>query len=118
ESVAALSAIVPYFVDQEKVIVRALDVVSKIEYDDVRAEALSTIVPHLDEQKKEETIEKILDATLKSKGNNYAKAEALSVIVPYLERQKKEEIIEKILDAAYKIENDHVRANTLLTIVP
>ncbi|AKB64636.1 hypothetical protein MSMAS_1440 [Methanosarcina mazei S-6] len=118
ESVAALSAIVPYFVDQEKVIVRALDVVSKIEYDDVRAEALSTIVPHLDEQKKEETIEKILDATLKIKGNNYAKAEALSVIVPYLERQKKEEIIEKILDAAYKIENDHVRANTLLTIVP
>ncbi|WP_410509646.1 NB-ARC domain-containing protein [Methanosarcina hadiensis] len=68
--------------------------------------------------KKEEVIEKALDAASKIK-DNYERACLLSAIVPYLEDQKKEEMIEKALDAISMIEvNDYCIFMALSAIVP
>ncbi len=51
--------------------------------------------------KKEELMEKALDAASKIKDDD-ERAEVLLAIVPYLDGQKKEEVMEKALDASFK----------------
>ncbi len=84
----------------------------------IRTEALSSIIPYLDGQRKEEVMEKALDAASKIKDNYKRANEHFQLLFLNLDGQKKEEMMEKVLDTAFKIEDDYKRAEALLAIVP
>ncbi len=101
----------------EEFIESALNFACNIQYGDLRAQALSILVPILDGSKKVEFIEKVLYFTSNIQDEN-ERALVLSSLVYHLNGHDKEEIIEHILDFSSKIQYDDAKFQILSSLIP
>ncbi|KKG10711.1 hypothetical protein [Methanosarcina sp. 2.H.A.1B.4] len=102
---------------KEETMEKALDFASKIQYGDLRSQALSLIVPYLKGPDKVKLIEKTLYSTSNIQDED-ERARVLSSLVPHLKRQGKEEIIEDILDFSPHIQYGDAKFQILSSLVP
>ncbi|KKG17004.1 hypothetical protein EO98_18800 [Methanosarcina sp. 2.H.T.1A.6] len=102
---------------KEETMEKALDFASKIQYGDLRSQALSLIVPYLKGPEKVKLIEKTLYSTSNIQDED-ERARVLSSLVPHLKRQGKEEIIEDILDFSPHIQYGDAKFQILSSLVP
>ncbi|KKH49743.1 hypothetical protein [Methanosarcina sp. 1.H.A.2.2] len=102
---------------KEETMEKALDFASKIQYGDLRSQALSLIVPYLKGPDKVKLIEKTLYSTSNIQDED-ERARVLSSLVPHLKRQGKEEIIEDILDFSPHIQYGDAKFQILSLLIP
>jgi hypothetical protein len=103
--------------EKEAVMEKALDFASRIQYGDLRSQALSLVVSHLDEPKKAEFIEKALESASHIHDED-ERAIVLSSLLPHLRGQGKEELIEDIFDFASHLKYGDMKFQILSSLVP
>jgi len=102
---------------KDEIMEKALDFASRVEYGDLRSQALSLIIPYLEGPEKVKLIEKALYSTSNIQDED-ERARVLSSLVPHLKRQGKEEIIEDILDFSPHIQYGDAKFQILSSLVP
>lgn len=102
---------------KETVMEESLDFASRIQYGDLRSQALSMVVLHLDEPKKAEFIEKALESASHIQDED-ERAIVLSSLLPHLRGQGKEELIEEIFNFASHLKYGDTKFQILSSLVP
>ena len=103
--------------EKEEIMEKALDFASRIQYGDLRSQALSLIVPYLKGPEKVKLIEKALYSASQIQDED-ERATVLSSLVPHLKIQGKEEIIKDILDFSPHIQYGDAKFQILSSLVP
>jgi hypothetical protein len=102
---------------KEEFIEKALDFACNIQYGNLRAQALSLLVPILEGKKKVGLIEKAIYSCSNIQDEN-ERALVLSSLVHHLKGHDKEELIEHILDFSSKIQYGDAKFQILSLLVP
>ncbi|WP_255335524.1 hypothetical protein [Methanosarcina sp. KYL-1] len=102
---------------KEEIMEKVLDFASRIQYGDLRSQALSLIVPHLEGPGKKELINKALYSASQIQDDD-ERAAVLSSLGPHLNRPGKEELIENILDFAPYIQYGDAKSQIFSSLVP
>ncbi|MDD3246017.1 MAG: hypothetical protein PHF18_04025 [Methanosarcina sp.] len=102
---------------KEEIMEKALDFASRIQYGDLRSQALSLLVPYLKGPEKVRLIEKALYSTSNIQDED-ERARVLSSLVPHLKGPDREEIIEDILDFSPHIQYGDAKFQILSLLVP
>jgi hypothetical protein len=96
---------------------KALDFASRIEYGDLRSQALSLIVPYLEEPRKIELIEKALYSASNIQDED-ERSLVLFSLIPHLRGPGKERLIEDIFAFAIHIQYSDAKFQILSSLVP
>ena len=96
---------------------KAIDFASKIEYGDLRSQALSLLVPYLEGPGRTELIEKALfsASNIQDEGE---RSLVLCSLVPHLRGPGKERLIENIFSFAFHIQYSDAKFQILSSVVP
>ena len=109
---------------------KALELVSGFISEYKKIESFSLLVPFMDEQRKEESLEQALELAFNLKDKNLA-LRAFSVIIPHLDESRQKEISEKAVYFKHDVQSEHQskylhraaaamlrRVETLFTLTP
>lgn len=96
---------------------KALDFASRIEYGDVRSQALSLIVPYVEEPRRAELIEKALYSASNIQDED-ERSLVLCSLIPHLRGPGKERLIEDIFAFAFYIQYSDAKFQILSSLVP
>lgn len=102
---------------KEEFIEKALDFASKIEYGDLRSQALSLIVPYLEEPRRAELLEKVL-CSVSDIQDEDERSLVLFSLIPHLRGPGKERLIEDIFVFAFHIQYSDAKFQILSSLVP
>ena len=102
---------------KEEIMEKALDFASRIQYGDLRSQALSLLVPYLEGPEKVKLIEKALYSTSNIQDED-ERARVLSSLIPHLKGPDREEIIEDILEFSPHIQYGDAKFQILSSLVP
>lgn len=102
---------------KEEFMEKALDFASRIEYGDLRSQALSLIIPYLDEPRLAELIEKALcsASNIQDEDERYL---VLYSLIPHLRGPGKERLIEDIFALAFHIQYSDAKFQILSSLSP
>ena len=102
---------------KEEIMEKTLDFASRIQFGDLRSQALSLLVPYLKGPEKVRLIEKALYSTSNIQDED-ERARVLSSLVPHLKGPDREEIIEDILDFSPHIQYGDAKFQIFSSLVP
>jgi hypothetical protein len=103
--------------EKEEFMEKALDFASRIEYGDLRSQALSLIVPYLDEPRLAEHIEKALCSASNIQDED-ERSLVLCSLIPHLRGPGKERLIEDIFALAFHIQYSDAKFQILSSLSP
>jgi hypothetical protein len=103
--------------EKEAIMEEALDFASRIQYGDLRSQALSLTVLYLDGPKKAKSIEKALESASHIQDEN-ERALVLSSLLPHLRGSGKEELIENIFCFSHHLKYGDTKFQILSSFVP
>ncbi len=103
--------------EKEKIMEKALNFASKIQYGDIRSEVLSLLVPYLEGPRKVELIEKALYSASNIQDED-ERAAVLSSLARHLRGQGKEELIENIFDFTSHLKYGDAKFQILSSLAP
>lgn len=102
---------------KDEFIEKALDFASRIEYGDIRSQALSLIVPYLEEPSRAEHIEKALysASNIQDEDERYL---VLCSLIPHLRGPGRERLIEDIFAFTFHIQYSDAKFQILSSLIP
>jgi len=103
--------------EKEEYLEKALEFASRIEYGDLRSQALSLLIPYLDGPGRTELIEKALYSAANIQDED-ERAAVLSSLLPHLRGTGKERLLENIFACTFFIKYDDAKFQILSSLVP